>query len=327
MPGFRLFLLLLVALLAATGAAASASAQPLPAPFAEFEPTPGGGSVWRGVIPGAERASFVYLPPSYTPSQRYPVVYLLHGMPGSPWSYVDSLSLGSLADTLIARHEAQPFVAVVPVAGPTGHYDGEWAGQWEDYLVRHVVPWVDASVSTVRDPSGRVLAGLSAGGFGAVDIGLRHPLLFSRLESWGGYFEPIADGPLRGADARVLAAHDPALLVRHEAPLLRTAGVRVFLSSGAGHGKVQPIDTIRFARQLHDLGIGYTLERFSGSTGNWERQLAAPPLGARPRLTLHRGVIRADDRTEEGALLRRGARGGARVLQRPDAARRPRLGR
>jgi enterochelin esterase-like enzyme len=276
MAGFRRLLLLVVALLAAGVAATTAAAQqPLPAAFAEFELTPGGGSVWRGVIPGAERASFVYLPPSYTPSQRYPVVYLLHGMPGSPWSYVDSLSLGSLADALINGHEARPFVAVVPVAGPTGHYNGEWAGQWEDYLVRDVVPWVDASLSTVRDPSGQVLAGLSAGGFGAVDIGLRHPLLFGRLESWGGYFEPIADGPLRGADARVLAAHDPALLVRHEAPLLRTAGVRVFLSSGSGHGKVQPIDTIRFARQLHKLGIGYTLERFSGPGGSWEQQLAA----------------------------------------------------
>ena len=58
-------------------------------------------------------------------------MYLLAGMPGSPWSYVRSLSLASVSDTLIAGGEAAPFVAVIPPAGPSGHYSGEWAGPWE----------------------------------------------------------------------------------------------------------------------------------------------------------------------------------------------------
>ena len=196
-------------------------------------------------------------------------------MPGSPWSYVNSLSLGSLGDSLIGRGETRPFVAVSPVAGPSGHYDGEWAGPWEAYLVRRVVPWTDAHLPTIADASGRTLAGLSAGGYGAVDVGLRHPLLFGRLESWGGYFAPFRDGPLARATRGALAAHDPTLLARREAALLRRRAVRFFLSTGPSHGAVERGDTIRFARELRQLRLPYRLELVRRGRGVWQRQLAA----------------------------------------------------
>jgi enterochelin esterase-like enzyme len=53
------------------------------------------------------------------------------------------------------------------------------------------VPWTDANLPTVADRAGRILAGLSAGGYAAVDIGLRHPFMFSTLEAWSGYFRPL----------------------------------------------------------------------------------------------------------------------------------------
>jgi enterochelin esterase-like enzyme len=247
----------------------------LPAQFSELRVGPHGGSVWRGVIPGAVRKSMIYLPPRFDRSRRYPVVYLLHGMPGSPWGYVNSLSLAALADTLIARHEARPFIAVTPVAGPTAYYRGEWAGQWEDYLVDDVVPWVDAHLPTIAGAQGRTLAGLSAGGYGAVDIGIRHPQLFGRLESWGGYFTPFGDGPFDDVSDEVLAAHDPTLLARSTAPTLRQLDIRFYLSTGPGHGNVQPSQTVDFAHELRSLGIRYRLRVFPGGRGVWERQLAA----------------------------------------------------
>jgi enterochelin esterase-like enzyme len=248
---------------------------PLPAQFSKLRGGTPGGSIWRGVIPGATRKSMIYLPPHFSEKRRYPVVYLLHGMPGSPWGYVNSLSLGALGDTLIARHETRPFIAVVPVAGPTAYYDGEWAGQWEDYLVGKVVPWVDAHLPTVADARGRTLAGLSAGGYGSVDIGIRHPRLFSRLESWGGYFTPFGDDPLDNVGDEVLASHNPTLLARSAAPTLRRLGVRFYLSTGPGHGKVERADTIDFAHELATLRIRYRLRVFRGGKGMWERQLAA----------------------------------------------------
>jgi S-formylglutathione hydrolase FrmB len=260
--------LALVALALVSVPAARATARPL-AGFSKIDSGPAGGTVWQGVIPGpTNRPSVVYLPPGYTATRRYPVVYLLHGMPGSPWSFVNALRLSSVADTL------PPFIAVAPAAGPDGRYDGEWAGPWEDWLVGGVVPWVDAHLPTLADGSNRVLAGLSAGGYGAIDIGLRHPGLFGTLESWSGYFHPLRDGDLAAADAGTLAAHDPTLLLPREATRLRADGTRFFLASGPSHGVVHEPDTIAFARRLRQLGIPVRLQLLPVQHGAYGAMLA-----------------------------------------------------
>src|SRR5919201_3263063 len=210
---------------------AHASPRGLPDSFVRVAVGPASGSVWSGRIPNTavpadHRASAVYLPPGYSADRRYPVIYLLSGMAGDPSSFYDGLHLADVADTLIGSG-AQAFIAVMPAAGPTVKPNsGEWAGVWEDYVVRDVVPWVDSHLPTVAAPAGRALAGLCAGGYGAVDIGLRHPGLFGTLESWEGYFAPIfRDGPFVHAGTAELAAHNPTVLVRSEAAALRKAGV------------------------------------------------------------------------------------------------------
>src|SRR5579884_2164117 len=161
-----------------------------------------GGTVWSGripdrFVPSDRRSSAVYLPPGFDAAKRYPVVYLLHGMRGAPSSFYAGLHFADVADRLIAAGTVPPFIGVMPVAGPTVNPDsGEWAGVWEDFVVRDVVPWIDDHLPTIASPAGRALAGLCAGGFGAVDIGLLHPGLFGTLESWEGYFAPVyRDGP------------------------------------------------------------------------------------------------------------------------------------
>jgi hypothetical protein len=258
----KLFLLaagLASALWLAAGASPSASVLPGFALSARYQGAPGG-TLWAGTIPGRYApsrpgSSFVYLPPNYSASKSYPVVYLLHGMPGDPLSYVHGADLASFADQLIARG-GRPFIAVAPYAGPATHRGlAEWAGRWENYLIDDVLPWTDTHLSTVRAAAGRVIGGLSAGGFGAIDIGLRHPGLFGTLESWSGYFTPLRDGPFVHASAAYLAAHNPTLLVRHEAHLLRELGTTFELSTGVGHGDISPAMTNAFAAELHSLHL------------------------------------------------------------------------
>jgi len=259
----RLFVPIAAAGLALVAAgAASPSGFVLPG----FGPTPydtGDGVVLSGTVPGryapSEPAgqSYVYLPPHFTAEHRYPVVYLLHGMPGTPRIYVGAPShLARAAGEVIAAG-ARPFIAVLPYAGPATHRGrAEWAGRWEDYLVHDVVPWTDAHLPTIRSPGGRTLAGLSAGGYGAVDIGLRHTDLFGTLESWSGYFRPIIDGPFVHASAADLAAHDPSRLVRKEVARLRRDHTRFELSTdNLGHGPVTPAMTTAFAAEVHELGL------------------------------------------------------------------------
>jgi enterochelin esterase-like enzyme len=236
----------------------------LPSPFVQIGVGPFGGTLWRGwipdpAIPAAQRITIVYLPPNVSATGAYPVLYLLHGLAGSPYEFAHGLQLATVADDAIEAHRVPPFVAVAPPAGATWQFHGEWTGPWEDYVVDDVVPWVDANLPVLHVPQGRALAGLSAGGYGAVDIGLRHPDLFGTLESWSGYFDAPRDGSLAHADAVELAAHDPSLLVEREAPQLRRLGTRFYLSSATTHDPVTAADTIGFARELASLGLPYRL--------------------------------------------------------------------
>jgi enterochelin esterase-like enzyme len=251
-------------------AALAASAALLPG----FTPTatgPDGGQVWSGTFPGAARAGFVYLPPAFDTSKRYPVVYLLHGMPGSPSEYLDGTDLAAFADAGISSGALRPFIAVGPAAGTSRAYNGEWAGPWERELVGQLVPWVDEHLPTVGTRAGRVIAGLSAGGYGAADIGIRNARLFGAIESWSGYFRPLDDGPFKDATRAVLAANDPQSLVQLDARAL--VGTRFFLSSGPYHSHwFRPEETVAFAREAHRAGLRVTLRLYSMTKGEWRAQ-------------------------------------------------------
>lgn len=245
-----------------------------------------GGSVWIGRIPNAivawdRRPSAVYLPPGFTRARRYPVIYLLHGMRGAPSEYWDSLQIANVADRLIASGKTPPFIAVMPVAGPVVHPDGgEWAGVWEDYVVDDVVPWVDATLPVVPAAYDRALEGLSAGGYGAVDIGLRHPTVFGTLGSWAGYFAPVfRDGPFAHASRAYLDAHTPTLLVRRDAPTLRRVGTRFFVSAGGNHGAILTRWSTGFASELRSLRLPVDFWRLpAADTGHFWSSTFAPAL-------------------------------------------------
>ena len=254
---------------------------PRPPGFSLVTIGPDGGRLLRGVFPDPSapqplRPGYVYYPAGFSLAARYPVIYLLHGMPGDPDEYVDALDLVTTADQLISSDAVSPFIAVIPAAGPTGRYNGEWAGPWETYLDDAVVPWVDGHLPTIAGPEGRTLAGLSAGGFGAVDIALRSPGLFDRIESWSGYFRPLHDGPFTGVGAHTLAANDPTRLASREAAALRRLGLRFFLASGPDHSHwFRKEDTVDFAGELRRLDLPVTLKLFPRRQGEWRDQFLA----------------------------------------------------
>ncbi len=247
--------------LPASGALASGPVSPdgVPVGFHLVKRGPYGGTVWEGRIQNHfvddPRLSDIYLPPGYSAEERYPVMYVLHGFWGSPGSIVHGLHFAETADGQIVSGRAAPFIAVMPPGGPmTKTTSDEWAGVWEQYVVDDVVPWVDNHLPV--DSQDRAIAGLSAGGFGAVDIGLRHLGMFGTLESWGGYFRPFRDGPFAEASLRMLDAHDPVLLLERQAYRIRQDHVRLFLSTGkTGHGAVKAKWTFEFAHELAEFHV------------------------------------------------------------------------
>lgn len=158
---------------------------------------------------------------------------------------------------------------------------------------------VDLWLPTVSTARGRALAGLSAGGYGAADIGMRHPELFGAVESWSGYFRPLHDGPFKHADASELAANDPTRLAGDDRSTLARAGTRFFISSGPAHSHwFRPGESVAFAHELTRLRLPVTLRLFADRRGEWRAQFdaglawafPAPPL---PSLRTERRVPRS----------------------------------
>lgn len=239
--------------------AAAQAREVLPRDWSEILAGPSGGTVWQGVIPNqalpsARRVSLIYLPPSFDRSRRYPVMYLLHGLPGSPYSFIGGVRFAATADRLIAAKRIRPFIGVMPPAGETIAFNGEWTGVWERFVLHDVVHFVDSHLSTSRSAAGRTIAGLSAGGFGAVNIGLRHPKMFGTLESWSGSFSAPRDGSLATATSAQRAANDPNLRVRLESARLHAQGTRIFLSAGLEDREALS-QTRQFADLLTKLGL------------------------------------------------------------------------
>jgi enterochelin esterase-like enzyme len=244
-------------------------------------PRPAGGTIWQGVIrnsayPRSSRLSLVYFPPTFSAQSRYPTLYVLHGFRGSPYSIANGLRFATFADDAIVAGQVRPFLAVMPTAGLTARFSGEWTGVWERYVVEDVVPWSDRNLPALRLRAARAIAGLSAGGYGAADIGLRHPALFGTIESWSGYFFAPHDGSLRHATARQLAANDPTLLAEAEAAHLRRLRTRFFLSCGF-RDPANLTRSIHFARLLAALDVRQrTFFAPGGHNGRfWEAQLPA----------------------------------------------------
>lgn len=188
-----------------------------------------------------KQEAYVYLPSGYAqhPRRRYPVLYLLHGFPGRPLAFLETVQMGVLDDALTATRRAQPLILVMPF-GSTGTFtDEEWvdgvhAGSgWGTFVARDLVHAIDARYRTLASPRGRAIAGLSEGGYGAIDIALHDPREFSVVESWSGYERPDKIRSIFGPSLRALAANDPRLLLPRVAPALRRLGTYFWFYSGS----------------------------------------------------------------------------------------------
>ena len=145
------------------------------------------------------RDVIVYLPPDYDESKQYPTVYALSGFTGRGKMMLnDSAFTPNLAqrfDKLIAENKIRPMIAVLPDCftnyGGSQYLNSSATGNYEDYLTREIVPFVDDSFSTLKDKNSRAVMGKSSGGYGALVMALRHSDLFALACSTSGdcYFE------------------------------------------------------------------------------------------------------------------------------------------
>jgi enterochelin esterase-like enzyme len=234
----------------------------------------------------------VYLPPGYAahPYRRYPVLYLLHGEPGRPAAFLQTVRMGVVEDELVALRKARPMILVMPF-GSTGSFtDKEWANgvrpheAWETFVARDVVGAVDRRYRTIHGARGRALAGLSEGGYGAFNIGIHHPHEFGVLESWSGY---EAADPVRavfGKDASALAHNSPQQTVTTAARTLRRAGVSFWFYSGTTDRFLTQNQQFATILQHERLPYRFYIVRGGHTWALWRGNAARAYLAASRRL-------------------------------------------
>jgi enterochelin esterase-like enzyme len=217
--------------------------------------------VASAALGGRRQEVVVYLPSGYAshPARRYPVLYLLHGSPGTPHAFLHELRMGVLDDVYTALQRAQPLILVMPF-GSTGQFtDEEWANgyrrhqDWETFLARDVVRAVDSRFRTIAEGSGRALAGLSEGGYGALNVGLHHPGEFGVLESWSGYANADPIRSIFGTSRARFDWNSPSYLLPRVARSLRRDHTCVWLYTGSSD-RLRP-QNAAFARSLAKLHI------------------------------------------------------------------------
>jgi S-formylglutathione hydrolase FrmB len=127
--------------------------------------------------------AIVAIPDGYAQSKTaYPVVYLLHGYSGNYEGWARLANLGDFAD----RYG-------VIIVSPDGAFDSWYfdipadpACQFETYISKEVVGYIDQNFRTVAAPKGRAIAGLSMGGHGAMYLSMRHKDVFGAAGSMSG---------------------------------------------------------------------------------------------------------------------------------------------
>jgi len=241
---------------------------------------------------GRSQQVYVYLPPGYAdhPDERYPVLYLLHGFPGRPLAFLLTVRAGVVEDELVARDAAQPIILVMPF-GSTGTFtDEEWANGvgrgegWSTFVARDLVRTIDSTYRTIPTAAGRGIAGLSEGGYGAINIALHHPGEFRVVESWSGYERAPKIPSIFGAQGQELEANTPLDTLPKVAPALRRHHVFFWFYSGTDDPFHRQNGV--FAQELARAGVAH--EYFESPGGHnwalWRGKAEASLLAASRRL-------------------------------------------
>jgi putative tributyrin esterase len=241
----------------------------------------------RSPILGGERTIRVYLPPSYgrpdAAQRRYPVVYLLHGWPGSDGNWFGSGQADRSADALIAQGRVPEVILVCPngncgLMGRSLYMNGAQGDcRMEDYVAHDVVAWADSTFRTLAAPSARGVLGLSDGGTGALNLAFLHPATFGACASLSAdlVLDPKEFGlgnVLGKADAaRRVAEYSPEFTASKRADQLKTQVI--YFDCGVSDESIEENRT--FHRTLVSLGVPHTWREFSGSHtwGYWREHL------------------------------------------------------
>jgi len=129
----------------------------------------------------------VYVPPCYNPNEyTYPTLYLIHGTAFEQGGWLFD-GVPRVADIGMSLGTLPPFIIVMPGAdmraGDASKYSWSNTGNqsYEGFVVKELVPYIDARYSTWASREGRAIGGISRGAYWSIEIGFSNPDKFSTV--------------------------------------------------------------------------------------------------------------------------------------------------
>jgi enterochelin esterase-like enzyme len=223
---------------------------------------------YRARTTASWRRAVVYTPPGYeaSPAQRYPVLYLQHGAGEDERGWTTQGRANFILDNLIAAGQARPMIVVMecgyalesPSDGPPSPAFLQQASQaFTNLLLQDLIPMIDSTYRTHADAQQRAIAGLSMGGFQALQAGLTHLDTFAWIGAFSGARLEAAE--LQTAYNGVF--RDPAAFNR------RARGL--WLSAGTGEARFyQGLQTLHVA--LAQIQINHEIYIAEGTSHEWQ---------------------------------------------------------
>ncbi|MEZ6131859.1 MAG: alpha/beta hydrolase-fold protein [Planctomycetaceae bacterium] len=213
---------------------------------------------------GTKRKMNVYTPPGYSADNRYPVLYLLHGIGGDETEWQRFATPDVLFDNLIADKKAVPMIVVMPNGRAQKNDRAEGNvfesapafATFEQDLLNDVIPAIETRYSVNADRQHRALAGLSMGGGQSLNFGLTHLDTFA----WVGGF---SSAPNTKAAAELIP--DPAE-TKKRLQLL-------WLSCGNKDGLIRVSQRMHGYLKEHDVPHVWNVDSHGHDATHWRNNL------------------------------------------------------
>ncbi|KAF3890197.1 MULTISPECIES: alpha/beta hydrolase [Nostocales] len=220
---------------------------------------------------GTARQFGLILPPDYhkNPQKRYPVIFLLHGGHDDARAYYDKYAVSNVLHQLYKSQKLPPSIVITPDGNDKrgssplfdpDYYDGP-NGKVGTLIGSELVQVVKSRYRTLNKPEFWAIGGLSSGGWGAFNIGLRHLNNFNIFFSHSGYFTDDS-GP----------QNSPEQIVQ-KLSIQERKKLRVYLDAGQNDPNLLA-STKTFHTTLNNLGIQNVFYAFPGGHG-----LSGPDVG------------------------------------------------
>jgi len=241
---------------------------------------------------GKELKYAIQFPPSYDSDtkRRYPVLYFLHGMFGNEREF-ERRGVAAAIGKLREEGKIGEFVIVSPAGENSFYLNAKNGPQYEDAIIKDLIPYVEKTYRVMATPSGRAIQGISMGGWGALLLAFKHPEMFSTVTTHSAALLdelPHPEGTDRRTqfilqlvgkifgdppDEQFFKSVNPVFVVEANAAAIKKSGIKIYFDCGEQDRYGFQKSNKDFDEKLTKLGIAHEFHLFPGNHG-WEYMIS-----------------------------------------------------